>query len=76
MVPKWKYDEAMELGKQQDCGHYDRIRDLQLDLENMTEARDCYKDKLNTREEMNNDLECANNRLLDKLQSIIRTARH
>jgi len=76
MVPKWKYDEAMELGKQQDCGHYDRIRDLQLDLENMTEARDCYKDKLNTREEMNNDLECANNRLLDKLQSVIRTARH
>ena len=29
MVPKWKYDEAMELGKQQDCGHYDRIHDLE-----------------------------------------------
>ena len=38
-VPKWKYDEAMDLGKTNaeaeslnDCGHYDRIRDLENKL--------------------------------------------
>ena len=40
MVPKWKYDEAMELGKTNaeaeslnDCGHYDRINELEDSLE-------------------------------------------
>jgi len=28
-VPKWKYDEAMNLGHEQDCGHYDRIKELE-----------------------------------------------
>ena len=32
MVPKWKYDEAMNLGHEQDCGHYDRIKDLENKL--------------------------------------------
>jgi len=32
-VPKWKYDEAMELGHEQDCGHYDRIINLELQIE-------------------------------------------
>ena len=32
-VPKWKYDEAMNLGHEQDCGHYDRIRDLENKLD-------------------------------------------
>ncbi len=47
-VPKWKYDEAMKLGHEQDCGHYDRIINLELQ----------------------------NEVLQNKLQSIIRTARH
>ena len=46
-----------------------------LDANAPAKIRD-LENKLSTREDMNNDLECANNRLLDKLQSIIRTARH
>jgi len=34
-VPKWKYNEAMNLGKEQDCGHYDRIRDLESDVRDL-----------------------------------------
>ena len=69
-VPKWYHEYKLkEANKPFDCGHYDRIRDLNSEIRDL-------KDKLNTREEMNNDLECANNRLLDKLQSIIRAARH
>jgi len=40
MVPKWKYDEAIDLGRTNaeaealsDCGHYDRIRDLENKLD-------------------------------------------
>jgi len=57
MVPKWKYDEAMELGKTNaeaeslnDCGHYDRINDLEEKLENMTEARDYHLNKAHSLE--------------------------
>jgi len=32
-VPKWKYDEAMNLGHEQDCGHYDRIKELEDKLD-------------------------------------------
>jgi len=34
-VPKWKYDEAMNLGHEQDCGHYDRIKELESDVHNL-----------------------------------------
>jgi len=34
-VPKWKYDEAMNLGHKQDCGHYDRIKELESDVHNL-----------------------------------------
>ena len=33
---------ANEVTNSYDCGHYDRIRDLEEDLVNMTEARDYY----------------------------------
>ena len=54
-VPKWKYDEAMNLGHEQDCGHYDRITDLETRITNLS---------------LQNEV------LQNKLQSIIRTARH
>ena len=49
-VPKWRYDNLADAARldyesPQDCGHYERIRDLEEDLVNMTEARDYYKDK-------------------------------
>ena len=57
-VSKWRYDNLADAARlDYDCGHYDRIQDLE--------------NKLDTREEMNNDLECANNRLLDKLSNAI-----
>jgi len=34
-VPKWKYNEAMNLGKEQDCGHYDRIQELESEVRNL-----------------------------------------
>ena len=43
-VPKWKYDNLADAARlDYDCGHYDRIRDLEEDLVNMTEARDYYQ---------------------------------
>ena len=33
MVSKWKYDEAINLGKANDCDHYERIKDLEDKLE-------------------------------------------
>jgi len=39
-VPKWKYDEAMNLGKEQDCGHYDRIRNLEVKLDTIQRISD------------------------------------
>ena len=46
-VPKWKYDEAMDLGKTNaeaeslnDCGHYDRIRDLENKLDTIKRIAD------------------------------------
>ena len=45
-IPKWRYDNLADAARlDYDCGHYDKIRDLEEKLENMTEARDCYKDK-------------------------------
>jgi len=37
---------ANEVTNSYDCGCYDRIKDLEEDLVNMTEARDYYKDKI------------------------------
>ena len=47
-VPKWKYDEAMNLGHEQDCGHYDRIKELESDVHNL-------ENKLATIERIAND---------------------
>ena len=47
-VPKWKYDEAMNLGHKQDCGHYDRIKELESDVHNL-------ENKLATIERIAND---------------------
>ena len=56
-VPKWKLEHVVSSSGNDFNGQRDRIRDLE--------------NKLDTREEMNNDLECANNRLLDKLSNAI-----
>jgi len=61
-VPKWKYDEAMNLGKEQDCGHYDRIKGLEENLEDAVSIIMDHEEKIE--------------KLQNKLQSIIRTARH
>jgi len=61
-VPKWKYDEAMNLGKEQDCGHYDRIKGLEENLEDAVSTIMDHEEKIE--------------KLQNKLQSIIRTARH
>jgi len=61
-VPKWKYDEAMNLGKEQDCGHYDRIKGLEENLEDAVSTIMGHEEKIE--------------KLQNKLQSIIRTARH
>jgi len=39
-VPKWKYNEAMNLGKEQDCGHYERIRNLEVKLDTIQRISD------------------------------------
>ena len=73
-VSKWIYDNLADAAKlDYDCGQYDRIRDLEEKLENMTEARDWYKnsydDFVDGGKDRIKDLE-------SKLQSIIKTARH
>ena len=42
-VPKWKYDEAMKLGHEQDCGHYDRIQDLESQINMLQEELSATK---------------------------------
>ena len=37
---KDKYDEAMELGKTSDCGHYERTRDLENKLDTIKRIAD------------------------------------
>jgi len=75
-VPKWKYDEAMDLGKAQDCGHYDRINELEDSLESsdyrikdLERMLDGHKGR-----ETNHDqeLEKAHNRVKD-LEKIVNT---
>lgn len=46
-IPKWKYDEAMDLGRTNaeaealsDCGHYDKIRDLENKLDTIKRIAD------------------------------------
>ena len=43
-VPKWKYDEAMKLGREQDCGHYERINDLENKLATIKRIADVELD--------------------------------
>ena len=65
----------------------DKVRDLEEKLENMTEARDCYKDKYKKLDEFYEASKCFDDSMYEgrddrvkelenKLQSIIRTARH
>jgi len=42
-VPKWKYDEAMNLGHEQDRGHHDRIKELESDVHNLENKLDTIK---------------------------------
>jgi len=42
-VPKWKYDEAMNLGHEQDCNNYDRIKELESDVHNLENKLDTIK---------------------------------
>ena len=49
-VPKWMYENTQKSSNLDFNGHRDRIRDLEENLENMTEARDYYKDKLDKAE--------------------------
>ena len=46
-VPKWKFDNAISSSNNDFNGHRNRINDLKEDLQNMTEARDYYKEKYN-----------------------------
>ena len=71
-VPKWKFDNAISSSNNDFNGHRDRIRDLEEDLKNMTEARDYYKNSFDDLQD--EDYRVKN--LENKLQSIIRTARH
>jgi len=46
-IPKWRYDNLADAARlDYDCGHYDRIRDLEEKLNAMTEARNYYSTKL------------------------------
>ena len=55
-VPKWKYDNLADAARlDYDCGHYDRIRDLEEDLVNMTEARDYYQNHYEKIKEFDNE---------------------
>ena len=72
-VPKWKYDEAMNLGHEQDCGHYDRIKELEDKLEHAVSSS---SNDFNGHRDRIKDLEVEVELYRTKLQSIIRTARH
>jgi len=50
-VTKWRYDNLVDAARldyesPQDCGHYDRINDLEEKLDAMTEDRDCKSDRI------------------------------
>jgi len=46
-VPKWRYDNLADAARlDYDCGHYDKIRDLEEKLDAMTKARNYYSTKL------------------------------
>ena len=46
-VPKWRYDNLADAARlDYDCGHSDRINDLEEKLDAMTEDRDCKNDRI------------------------------
>ena len=70
-IPKWRYDNLADAARlDYDCGHYDRIQDLENKLEQEKNGR-CEEvaDFQRESDAKIRDLE-------NKLQSIIRTARH
>ena len=86
-VPKWMYENTQKSSNLDFNGHRDRIRDLEEDLVNMTEARNYYKDKYKKLDEFYEASKCFDDSMYEgrddrvkelenKLQSIIRTARH
>ena len=77
-VPEWYHNNKLELANAEaeslnDCGHYDRIRDLEDKLENMTEARDCYK---NSFDDLQDGGDYRIKDLENKLDTIKRIADH
>jgi hypothetical protein len=84
-IPKWTYEHRLEQAKRKyddladaarldyDCGHYDRINDLEEKLENMTEARDCYK---NSFDDLQDGGDYRIKDLENKLDTIKRIADH
>ena len=77
-VSKWEHEYKLELANAKaeslnDCGHYDRIRDLEDKLENMTEARDCYK---NSFDDLQDGGDYRIKDLENKLDTIKRIADH
>ena len=44
-IPKWEHEWKLKQAKDtpNDCGHYDRIQDLEEDFTNMMESRDYYQ---------------------------------
>jgi len=62
-IPKWRYDNLADAAKlDYDCGHSDRIKGLEENLEDAVSTIMDHEEKIE--------------KLQNKLQSIIRTARH
>jgi hypothetical protein len=49
-IPKWTHEWKLEQANKFDCGHSDRINELEEKLDAMTEARDYYLNKVHSLE--------------------------
>ena len=72
-VPQWKLEHAVSSSSNDFNGHRDRINDLEEKLENMTEARDCYK---NSFDDLQDGGDYRIKDLENKLDTIKRIADH
>ena len=72
-VPKWKLEHVVSSSSNDFNGHRDRINDLEEKLENMTEARDCYK---NSFDDLQDGGDYRIKDLENKLDTIKRIADH
>ena len=73
LVSKWKLERAVSSSSNDFNGHRDRINDLEEKLENMTEARDCYK---NSFDDLQDGGDYRIKDLENKLDTIKRIADH